>query len=126
MQETWVQSLCWEDLLEKGTATHSSILACRSQFVHLDYAFDPFNQPLLILCPLEGTRTLPSVPQEQVCQQALVGGLGPLGGCCRLALRGGGTQTHSHDVLLFLEDNPGRAKGAFLPWKSLLHEKKRI
>ena len=27
MQETWVQSLGWEDPLEKGTATHSSILA---------------------------------------------------------------------------------------------------
>ena len=27
MQETWVQSLGWEDLLEKGKATHSSILA---------------------------------------------------------------------------------------------------
>ena len=27
MQETWVQSLGWEDLLEKGMATHSSILA---------------------------------------------------------------------------------------------------
>ena len=26
-QETWVQSLGWEDLLEKGQATHSSILA---------------------------------------------------------------------------------------------------
>ena len=25
--ETWVQSLGWEDPLEKGTATHSSILA---------------------------------------------------------------------------------------------------
>jgi len=25
--ETWVQSLNWEDPLEKGTATHSSILA---------------------------------------------------------------------------------------------------
>ena len=29
MQETWVQSLGWEDLLEKGMATHSSILAWR-------------------------------------------------------------------------------------------------
>ena len=29
MQETWVQSLNWEDLLEKGTATHSSTLAQR-------------------------------------------------------------------------------------------------
>ena len=29
MRETWVQSLGWEDLLEKGMITHSSILACR-------------------------------------------------------------------------------------------------
>ena len=29
MQETWVQSLGWEDPLEEGTATHSSILAWR-------------------------------------------------------------------------------------------------
>ena len=29
VQETWVQSLGWEDPLEKGTATHSSILAWR-------------------------------------------------------------------------------------------------
>ena len=29
MQETWVQSLDWEDPLEKGKAAHSSILAWR-------------------------------------------------------------------------------------------------
>ena len=29
MQETWVRSLGWEDALEKGKATHSSILAWR-------------------------------------------------------------------------------------------------
>jgi len=29
MQETWFLSLDWEDLLEKGKATHSSILAWR-------------------------------------------------------------------------------------------------
>ena len=29
MQETWVQSLGWEDLLEEGMATHSSIIAWR-------------------------------------------------------------------------------------------------
>ena len=29
MQETWVRSLGWEDPLEKGMATHSSILALR-------------------------------------------------------------------------------------------------
>jgi len=28
-QKTWFQSLCWEDALEEGMATHSSILACR-------------------------------------------------------------------------------------------------
>ena len=27
MWETWVQSLGWENPLEKGTATHSSVLA---------------------------------------------------------------------------------------------------
>ena len=30
MQETWVPSLGWEDPLEKGLATHSSILAWRN------------------------------------------------------------------------------------------------
>ena len=29
MQETWVRSLDWEDPMEKGKATHSSILAWR-------------------------------------------------------------------------------------------------
>ena len=30
MQETWVRSMGWEDPLEKGMATHSSILARRT------------------------------------------------------------------------------------------------
>ena len=29
MRETWVRSLGWEDALEKGMTTHSSILAWR-------------------------------------------------------------------------------------------------
>ena len=29
IQETWVQSLGWEDSLEKEMATHSSVLACK-------------------------------------------------------------------------------------------------
>ena len=29
MQETWVQSLGWEDPLEEKTATHSNVLAWR-------------------------------------------------------------------------------------------------
>ena len=35
MQETWVQSLGWEDPLEKEMATHSSILACRIPWASL-------------------------------------------------------------------------------------------
>ena len=30
MWETWIQSLGWEDPLEKGKVTHSSILAWRN------------------------------------------------------------------------------------------------
>ena len=30
MQETWVQSLGWENPLEKGVATHFNILAWKS------------------------------------------------------------------------------------------------
>ena len=29
MQETWVWSLCWEDPMEEGMTTHSSILVWR-------------------------------------------------------------------------------------------------
>ena len=34
MQETWVLSLGWEDHLEKGKSTHSSILAWRILWSH--------------------------------------------------------------------------------------------
>ena len=37
MQETWVRSLGWEDPLEKGKATHSSILAWRSPWIYLSF-----------------------------------------------------------------------------------------
>ena len=33
MQETWVQSLGWEDPLEKEMATHSSILAWKIPWI---------------------------------------------------------------------------------------------
>ena len=33
MQETWVQSLGWEDLLEKEMATHSSTLAWKIPWI---------------------------------------------------------------------------------------------
>ena len=34
MQETWVRPLGWEDPLEKGKATHSSILTWRMMAPH--------------------------------------------------------------------------------------------
>ena len=34
MWETWVQSPGWEDLPEKGTATHTSILPWRITWIH--------------------------------------------------------------------------------------------
>jgi len=33
MWETWIQSLVWEDPLEEGMATHSSILAWRIPWI---------------------------------------------------------------------------------------------
>ena len=38
IQETWVQSLGWEDPLEKGMATHSSILAWRIPWTEVGYS----------------------------------------------------------------------------------------
>ena len=37
VQETWIRFLGWEDLLEKGTATHSSILECCISFRHMGF-----------------------------------------------------------------------------------------
>ena len=34
MPEIWVRSLGWDDTLEKGTATHSSILAWRVPWMY--------------------------------------------------------------------------------------------
>ena len=35
MQETWVQSLGWEDPLEEGMATHSNIIAGESPWTEV-------------------------------------------------------------------------------------------
>ena len=41
-QETWVQSIGWEDPLEKGMATHSSILAWRIPWTEaLGWGYSP-------------------------------------------------------------------------------------
>ena len=38
IQETWVQPLGWEDPLEKGMATHSSVLAREIPWSLVDYS----------------------------------------------------------------------------------------
>ena len=43
MQETQVQSLGWEDLLEKGMATHSSILAWRIPWTEEPGGYSPWG-----------------------------------------------------------------------------------
>ena len=43
MQETWVQSLGWEDPLEKGKATHSSILAWRIPWIEEPGGLQPME-----------------------------------------------------------------------------------
>ena len=41
VRETWVRSLGWEDPLEKGKATHSSILAWRSPWTEEPGGYRP-------------------------------------------------------------------------------------
>ena len=43
MQETWVQSLGWEDVLEEGMTTHSSILAWRIPWTEEHGGYSPFS-----------------------------------------------------------------------------------
>ena len=42
MLETWARSLGWEDSLEEGMATHSSILAWRIPWI-LEEDYDPWG-----------------------------------------------------------------------------------
>ena len=50
VQETWVQSLGWEDPLEKGKATHSSILAWRIPWTTAHGATKSQTTEQLLLC----------------------------------------------------------------------------
>ena len=43
MRETWVQSLGWEDLLEKEMATHSSILAWKIPWTEEPGSYSPWG-----------------------------------------------------------------------------------
>ena len=45
MQETWLQSLGWEDLLEKEMATHSSILAWKTPWAEEPGRLESMGSP---------------------------------------------------------------------------------
>ena len=44
MRKAWVWSLCWEGSLEKGMATHSSIIAWRIPRTEFLAGYSPWNQ----------------------------------------------------------------------------------
>ena len=54
MRETWVRSLGWEDPLEKGKATHSSILTWRIPWGHKQ---SDTTEPLSLLLHSHGAPT---------------------------------------------------------------------
>ena len=59
MQETWVRSLSWEDPLEKGTATHSSILALENStdcIVHSSWGRKESDMTKQLSLPIHGFR----------------------------------------------------------------------
>ena len=51
MQETWVRSLGWDDPLEKGTATHSSILAWRTPWTTVGLKLNIQKTKIMHLVP---------------------------------------------------------------------------
>ena len=57
MQETWIRSLGWEDPLEEGTATHSSILASRIPWTESLVGYSPWSHKELDMTEQLSTHT---------------------------------------------------------------------
>ena len=58
MQETWVRPLGWEYPLEKGTATHSNILAWRIKDIIKDFTRSKSLQMVTAAMKLKDTYSL--------------------------------------------------------------------
>ena len=56
MQETWVRSLGWEDPLEKGKATHFSILAWRILWTVSSMGLQRVRHDLAIVTSSQGKK----------------------------------------------------------------------
>ena len=54
MQETWVKSLGWEDPLEEGKATHSSILVQEIHGLHSPWGGKELDTPEQLSLSLSG------------------------------------------------------------------------
>ena len=56
-QETWVQSLCWEDPLQKGMSTHSNILAWRIAWTEETGGLEPMGSQRIGHCWITNIHT---------------------------------------------------------------------
>ena len=64
MQETWVQSLGWDDPLEKGKAIHSSILAWKIPWLRVMTWLSDFHFTSLLQCINSASWIVTNVPQD--------------------------------------------------------------
>ena len=90
MQVSWVQSLGWEDPLEKGVATHSSIFAWRIPCTEESVGYSPWNHKESDMTEIQiALFDFPggSVGKESACN---VGDLGSIPGSGRSPGEGNG------------------------------------
>ena len=72
MQETWLSSLGWEDPLEKGMATHSSILVWRIPWTEEPGRSWGHKEPDMTECPiLSLSQRLMNLEQIERCSKGL-------------------------------------------------------
>ena len=73
MWETWVRSLGWEDPLEKGTATYSSILAWRIPWtVYNPWGHKEFGHDWVIFTGLASLANIITLLQHTGCENIYI------------------------------------------------------
>ena len=70
MRESWVQSLGWEDPLEEGKATPSSVLTWRIPWTVLSMGFSRQEYWSGLLCPVPGDLPSPGIEPSSPAWQA--------------------------------------------------------
>ena len=69
MQETWVQYLGWENPLEKGKATHSSVLAWRIPWTVQLWGLKESGRTEQIPCSLSMSENILNLVKDPICSQ---------------------------------------------------------